>query len=110
MIEKIKEYLGKAWDKLMSLFPKVQSQDSMVVIIAYGTLLGVISAAFLFAWVYNGFSAGRFSTDEMIRFFTAATGAGPVAAVTFLSVFLVDKNKDGRPDAAETKAEKGETK
>lgn len=107
-MEKIKEYIKKALDKLTEIFPSVQAQHSMVVILSYGALLGIMSGAFLFAWIYNGLSSDHFNTEEMIRFFMAATSAGPVAAVTFLSVFLVDKNKDGRPDAAEEKAEKGE--
>lgn len=109
-MSKVTEYLKKGFTKLVDLLPKVQAQDSMMVILAYGTLLGIISAAFLFAWIYNGLNAGRFNTSEMIQFFSVATGAGPVAAVTFLSIFLVDKDKDGRPDAAVEKAEKGETR
>lgn len=109
-MNKVTDYLKKGWEKLIEKLPTVQAQDSMMVIIAYGTLLGVISAAFLFAWIYNGLNEGRFNTNEMIEFFSVATGAGPVAAVTFLSIFLVDKDEDGRPDAAVEKAEKGETR
>ena len=110
MIDRVKSLLQDAWGKAVNLLPKVKAQDSMLVIIAYGALLGIISAAFLFAWICDGTSSGKFDADIMLRFFTAATGAGPVAAVTFLSVFLVDKNKDGRPDAAEEKSNREEKK
>lgn len=103
-MDKLMGYMGKSWDWLTARISMGNSQDSMKVVMAYGFLIGIVSFAFLLAWVYNGFSAGKFDTKEMISFFSAATGAGPVAAVTFLSVFLVDKNKDGRPDAAEKKA------
>lgn len=101
MMNKIKELFEKA----MNLLPKVRAQDSMTVIIAYGILLAVISISFMGAWILNGWKSGKPDMDIMLRFFQAATGAGPVAAVTFLSIFFVDKNQDGRPDAAENKAE-----
>lgn len=97
--------IRELFNKCIDLLPKVRAQHSMMIIFAYGTLLGLISLAFLFAWIYNGLSASHFETGEMIKFFSEATSAGPVAAVTFLSVFLVDKNGDGRPDAAEARAE-----
>lgn len=106
MMDKIKGYILTAAEKAVGLLPKVKAQDSMGVIFAYGILLAIISISFVAAWVYNGINAGKFNTDEMIKFFSVATGVGPVAAVTFLSVFLVDKNDDGRPDAAEDRAER----
>lgn len=98
--------LKKVLEWLYERMPRGNTQDSMRVVIAYGVLIAAISAAFFGAWTYNGFAGERFETDEMLRFFSAATSAGPVAAVTFLSVFLVDKNRDGRPDAAEERVDR----
>lgn len=40
----------------------------------------------------------------MISFLKEYASASLVAAVTFISIFNVDKNHDGRPDAAERQA------
>lgn len=105
MKEKILEFFNKAIEKVKEYIPKATVQDSMMIVILYGCLIAIISAAFLVAWIYEGISSGKFDTDMMLRFFSAATAPGPVAAVTFISVFLVDKNEDGRPDAAEQRVE-----
>lgn len=105
MKEKILEYFSKVVEKVKSYIPKSNAQDSMMIVMAYGLLIVIIALAFMCAWLHEGFSTGKFDTDIMLRFFSAATAPGPVAAVTFLSVFLVDKNKDGRPDAAENRAD-----
>lgn len=105
MKEKILEYFNKAIEKVKEYIPKATVQDSMMIVIAYGLLIVIIALAFMGAWLYEGFSTGKFDIDIMLRFFSAATAPGPVAAVTFISVFLVDKNEDGRPDAAEQRVE-----
>ena len=105
MKEKILEYFNKAIEKVKEYIPKSNAQDSMKIVIAYGLLIFVIALAFMVSWIYSGIKTGKFDIDIMLRFFSAATAPGPVAAITFLSVFLVDKNGDGRPDAAEDRAE-----
>lgn len=105
MKEKLLEYFNKIVEKVKSYIPKSRAQDSMKIVIAYGLLIFVIALAFILAWLYSGFKTGKFDIDIMLRFFSAATAPGPVAAVTFISVFLVDKNEDGRPDAAEQRVE-----
>lgn len=108
MKEKILEYFNKVIEKVKSYIPDAENvQDSMTIVMAYGVLIFVVAAAFMAAWLYDGIRSGVFDTEILLRFFSAVTAPGPVAAVTFLSVFLVDKNRDGRPDAAEEKAEKG---
>lgn len=102
--------LKDLWNKAINLLPKVEAQDSMAVIFAYAILIGCISAAFMGAWIYDGVNAGHFDTELMLKFFSEATSPVTVAAITGISIFLVDKNKDGRPDVSETKAEKGEAK
>lgn len=105
MKEKLLEYFNKIVEKVKSYIPKSKAQDSMKIVIAYGLLIFVIALAFMASWIYSGIKTGNFDIDIMLRFFSAATAPGPVAAVTFISVFLVDKNGDGRPDAAEDRAE-----
>lgn len=105
MMDKIMGYFNKVVEKVKEYIPKSNAQDSMKIVIAYGLLIFVIALAFMASWIYSGIKTGNFDIDIMLRFFSAATAPGPVAAVTFISVFLVDKNGDGRPDAAEDRAE-----
>ena len=104
-MDKIMGYFNKVVEKVKEYIPKSNAQDSMKIVIAYGLLIFVIALAFMVSWIYSGIKTGNFDIDIMLRFFSAATAPGPVAAITFLSVFLVDKNGDGRPDAAEDRAE-----
>ncbi len=104
-MDKIMGYFNKAIEKVKEYIPKSNAQDSMKIVIAYGLLIFVIALAFMASWIYSGIKTGNFDIDIMLRFFSAATAPGPVAAVTFISVFLVDKNEDGRPDAAEQRIE-----
>lgn len=104
-MDKIMGYFNKVVEKVKEYIPKSNAQDSMKIVIAYGLLIFVIALAFMVSWIYSGIKTGNFDIDIMLRFFSAATAPGPVAAVTFISVFLVDKNGDGRPDAAEDRAE-----
>lgn len=105
MMDKIMGYFNKVVEKVKEYIPKSNAQDSMKIVIAYGLLIFVIALAFMVSWIYSGIKTGNFDIDIMLRFFSAATAPGPVAAVTFISVFLVDKNEDGRPDAAEQRIE-----
>lgn len=105
MMDKIMGYFNKVVEKVKEYVPKSNAQDSMKIVIAYGLLIFVIALAFMVSWIYSGIKTGNFDIDIMLRFFSAATAPGPVAAVTFISVFLVDKNEDGRPDAAEQRIE-----
>lgn len=108
MKEKLLEYFNKAVEKIKGYIPDAgNAQDSMMIVIAYSCLIVLIVMAFMFAWVISGLKTGTFDMSIMLRFFEAVTAPSVVAAVTFLSVFFVDKNGDGRPDAAEEKAGKG---
>lgn len=108
MKEKLLEYFNKAVEKIKGCIPDAgNSQDSMLIVIAYSCLIVLIVLAFMFAWLVSGLKTGIFDMSIMLRFFEAVTAPSVVAAVTFLSVFFVDKNGDGRPDAAEEKAGKG---
>lgn len=105
MKEKFLEYFNKFVEKIKGYIPDAgNAQDSMLIVIAYSCLIFLIVLAFMFAWVFSALKTGNFDMSIMLRFFEAVTAPSVVAAVTFLSVFFVDKNGDGRPDAAEVKA------
>ena len=80
------------------------SKDSMRIVCLYGVGLTIITFLLLLAWLYTWFVSGKPDIPTLLSFFKEYTAPTVVAAVTFLSVFHVDKNRDGRPDIAETKA------
>ena len=80
------------------------SKDSMRIVCLYGAGLAIITFLLLWAWVYTWFASGKPDIPTLLSFFKEYTAPTVIAAVTFLSVFHVDKNRDGRPDIAETKA------
>ena len=77
------------------------AKSSMRIVWFYGVGLALISALLVVGWVYQWMLTGHPDLPLLVSYFKEYTAASVVAAVTFLSVFNVDKNNDGRPDAAE---------
>ena len=73
----------------------------MWIIWVYGIGLCVISAFILGAWIVDWYINKKPNIAELLDFFKAFTATQVVAAFTFVSVFMVDKDNDGRPDMAE---------
>lgn len=82
------------------------AKSSMRIVWFYGIGLALISALLVGGWVYQWMLTGHPDLPLLVSYFKEYTAASVVAAVTFLSVFNVDKNQDGRPDAAEIQAQK----
>ena len=82
------------------------AKSSMRIVWFYGIGLALISALLVGGWVYQWMLTGYPDLPLLVSYFKEYTAASVVAAVTFLSVFNVDKNNDGRPDAAEIQAKK----
>lgn len=82
------------------------AKSSMRIVWFYGIGLALISALLVGGWVYQWMLTGYPDLPLLVSYFKEYTAASVVAAVTFLSVFNVDKNQDGRPDAAELQAKK----
>lgn len=82
------------------------AKSSMRIVWFYGIGLALISALLVVGWVYQWMLTGHPDLPLLVSYFKEYTAASVVAAVTFLSVFNVDKNNDGRPDAAELQAKK----
>ena len=74
------------------------AKSSMRIVWFYGIGLALISALLVGGWVYQWMLTGQPDLPLLVSYFKEYTAA---SAVTFLSVFNVDKNQDGRPDAAE---------
>ncbi len=107
-MNKLKTLLGKLAGKIKEMGYGVSvgnTQSSMAIVYAYGAGLLLINFLFIVGWLGQWVNTGRPDLPLMVSFFREYTAASVVAAVTFLTVFNVDKNGDGRPDAAEVKAE-----
>lgn len=97
------EKVTNLFKKLPKFIHKKKIRDSMAFVLMYGVLLVALFLLFIFGWAFNGFASGRFDLRAVTDFYGVATGAGALAMLTFVVVFNIDKNGDGRPDAAESK-------
>lgn len=81
-------------------------KTSMRIVYLYGAGLACITVLLIAGWIWQWQATGNPDLPVLISIFKEYTAATVVAAVTFLSVFHVDKNGDGRPDAAEIQSKK----
>ncbi len=104
--------LKNLWTKAVSYLPTARRkiQTSMQIVYVYGTGLIILFLMILTAWLHDWWRTGVANTPLLISFFKEFTAPAVVGAFTFVSVFLVDKNHDGRPDAAEKEAKKEKSK
>ncbi len=100
MLEKLK----KTWRKLTRI-KRAKIQTSMKIIYCYGGGLAIMTALMIGAWTWLWIHTGEPDLNALVTIFKEYTAPAVVAAFTFVSVFCVDKNGDGRPDAAASHAE-----
>lgn len=62
----------------------------------------------LFSWLHDFYRTGTANTAQLITFFKEYAAPAVVGAVTFISVFSVNKNRNGDSDAAEKGAANNE--
>lgn len=98
------EYTGLEPDEI-SFDIELFSQLNVTPETQHGAGLMLLTVLVLASWCINAWQTGKADTNTLISFFREYTAPAVVAAVTFLSVFFVDKNGDGRPDAAERESE-----
>lgn len=99
MTEKLKTLFGK-----LASVKKTKIQTSMKIIYCYGGGLAVMTVLLIGAWIYDWYTAGTPDIPTLVNVFKEYTAPAVVAAFTFVSVFCIDKDRDGRPDIAEAKA------
>ena len=104
----IKSMLNKAICYMPSLKKRVRA--SIAIVYIYGIGLVIIFLMFISAWMFDFYRTGHADIQQLITFFKEFTAPAVVGAFTFVSVFCVDKNNDGRSDAAEKEAENAENK
>lgn len=98
-------------ERIIKWLPRVirkrKIRGSMAFVLLYGAGITCLYLLFIAGWIINGVIQGKFDLPELTSFFSACTSATALAAVGFVVVMNVDKNHDGRPDAAEIKAKTG---
>lgn len=93
----MQKWLLEAFKKLTT----TKVQTSMKIIYWYGSGLVVLTILLIASWIIDWHCTGRPNIPLLKDIFKEYTATTVVAAVTFISVFCVNKNHDGRPDAAE---------
>lgn len=87
---------------------KMKVQTSMKIIYLYGGGLAILTILMVLSWGMNWYHSGVPDLNSLISIFKEYTAPAVVAAFTFVSVFSVDIDGDGRPDAAQKQAEKNQ--
>ncbi len=100
MTEKLTQIFRK-----LKRFRKPTVHTSMKIIYWYGGGLAVMTALMIGAWVWLWVETGVPDMATLVTIFKEYTAPAVVAAFTFVSVFCVDKDGDGRPDAAANQSE-----
>ena len=104
----LKNLTQEVTDKINKLL-STKMQTSMKVIYIYGGSLMLLILLNVIGWLVNWSVTGAPDIDQLLRITEQLTKPSVVAAVTFVSVFCINKNRDGRPDAAEKLALNGGT-
>ncbi len=105
-MDRLKTLVSKIAEKILAEGKRTRKvKSSMRIVWLYGIGLALISVLLVCGWLYQWWVTGKPDLPLLVSYFREYTTASVVAAVTFLSVFNIDKNNDGRPDVAEAKAE-----
>lgn len=98
----------KLWNSAIQYMPRIKGRvrTSMQIVYVYGAGLIILFLMVIAAWIHDFIRTGVANTTLLINFFKEFTAPAVVGAFTFVSVFCVDKNHDGRPDAAEKEIKK----
>ena len=73
----------------------------MKVIYIYGGCLLLLIVLVTAAWIFNWYMSGSPDIPQILNIIDKLTQWSVVTAVIAVCVFMVNKNRDGRPDAAE---------
>lgn len=93
-------------NKIMTHLKKLPSiktgniQTSMKIIYCYGGGLSLLTLLMIIGWLSLWYQTGKPDMPTLITIFKEFTAPAVVAAFTFVAIFCVDKDRDGRPDAA----------
>lgn len=100
MLEKIKNLIIGARNKVASMSPKI-----MAVIVGYFIAVVLLVLTYYAAWMYMWLWLDKIVMSDLLALIREVIGPAMVAFVTFIATSLVDKNGDGIPDPFEKEAE-----
>lgn len=103
MFDKVKMGFAKISALTPKFLAKKKVRESMQVIRLYALLVFLLILLFIGGWGWNAYISGKFDLPIFNSFFANLISPAGVATITLISVFLIDKNHDGRPDAGENK-------
>lgn len=100
MLEKIKNLIIGARNKVASMSPKI-----MAVIVGYFIAVILLVFTYYAAWLYMWLWLNKIVMSDLLALIREITGPAMVAFVTFIATSLVDKDGDGVPDNLEKEIE-----
>lgn len=103
----MQKLLQGIYSKLLQI-KRQKIQTSMIIVYCYGGGLALLTLLMIASWCVNWYHSGSPDVNALIDIFKNYTATQVVAAATFVSVFCVDVDGDGRPDAAQKQAEKNQ--
>jgi len=104
-----KRFMEKAAGYINGHIPKGNAKPSMKVVYGYAIGFLILFCVVLAAWVIE-FCRGSANTMTLIKFFEDYTAVPVVGAIAFIAKYMVDKNRNGRPDAIEKELKKDDAK
>ena len=86
--------------------PREIKASKMVVFGAFGLVL-IVVILYIAGWCFNTYKTGAANLKDLEALLVILVSPQDVAFVTFASVYTVDSDGDGMPDAAKNKANEG---
>ena len=96
MMDKIK----RLWTQYVPRISR-RANTSLKVVYLYGAGLLILFFMVIASWLHDFYRTGTANTAQLITFFKEYAAPTTAGAVTFISVFSVNKNRNGDSDAAE---------
>lgn len=100
MLEKIKNLIVSARNKVASMSPKI-----MAVIVGYFIAVVLLILTYYAAWMYMWLWSDKIVMSDLLALIREVTSPAMVAFMTFIATSLVDKDGDGVPDPFEKEIE-----
>ena len=101
------KYKDKIMTWLEGLSPPQNIKASKMVVFGAFGLVMVVVGLYIAGWCFNTYKTGTANLKDIEALLVILVSPQDVSFVTFASVYTVDSDGDGMPDAAKNKAEEG---